>query len=492
MKKRFRKLISFITIFFIFLYNFLFKLPSLTSKLDSANLTNASVTLSNARLSYRAGVATGAANSSVVTIDSSGNADNNTNHLFPNDVVCFAGANLDGCYQQKTYTVANIIDSTNFNFSPSLGGTALGANDYVIASQSAVHTITFTTVNEIPANGDILITIPAVDLNGKTNDGFPDTASSVSTNGFDLNGLTTANISISSSGCANNWTVAAVNAGTATTDHTIRIDRSVNNCPASSTITVTIGDANKKLINPAPILTGHTQGTADVYTINIKTRDGSDNTLDESNVKVAVNEGVLVSATVDETLSMTIAGVSSSTSACGQTTDVTTTATSVPWGIIANFGAFQEAAQTVTVSTNASSGYSVKIEENDQMGKDGKICTGSTAGEADQCIQDTTCDSSCNETTSDEWTSTSKYGLGYSLANVSGTDASFTYNESGRTFSAKQIADQEASETKQTIMSSTSPVASSQVYVCYRLNVSATQPAGYYFNVVRYTASASF
>ncbi|MCS6956304.1 MAG: hypothetical protein NZM02_00450 [Patescibacteria group bacterium] len=486
-----KKTIVFFIIFHVFLYNFLFTLP-LKSNLDSANLTNASVTLSNARLSFRAGVATGAANSSIVTIDSSGNADNNTNHLFPNDTVCFAGANLDGCYEQKTYTVANIINSTNFNFSPSLGGTALGTNDYVIATQSAIHTINFTLTNEIPANGDILVTIPAVDLTGKTNDGFPDTASSVSTNGFDLNGLGTTNISVSSSGCNNNWTVATVTAGDATNDHRIRIDRNTNSCTAGSTITVTIGDANKKLINPAPILTGHTQGVADIYTINVKTRDGSDNTLDESNIKVAVNEGVLVSAKVEETLSMTIAGVNSSTTACGQTTDITTTATSIPWGVIANFGSFQEAAQTVTVSTNASSGYNVKIEENDQMGKDGKVCTGANAGESVQCIQDTTCNSSCSESTSDDWTSTSKYGLGYSLANISGTNASFLYNESGRIFSSKQLADQEAGETKQIIMSSTAPVASSQIYVCYRLNISATQPAGYYYNVVRYTASASF
>ncbi|MCX7956121.1 MAG: hypothetical protein N2593_03425 [Patescibacteria group bacterium] len=492
MNKKIKKIFSFFFIFILFLYNFLFKLPSLNYKLESANLINASVTLSNSRLSYRAGVATGAANSSTITIDSSGNADNNTNHLFPNDVVCFAGGNLDGCYQQKTYTVANIIDSTNFNFSPSLGGTALGANDYVIASQSAIHTINFTLTNEVPANGDILITIPAVDLTGKTNDGFPDTASSITTNGFDLNGLTTTNISISSSGCPNNWTVAAVNAGNASNDHTIRIDRSINNCPASSTITITVGDNNKKLINPAPVLTGHTQGVADIYTINIKTRDGSDNTLDESNVKIAVNEGVLVSANIQETLSMTIAGVPASTNACGQTTDVTTTATAIPWGIIANFGSFQEAAQTVTVSTNASSGYNVKIEENDQMGKDGKVCTGPSAGESIQCIQDTTCNSSCSESTSDDWTNTSKYGLGYSLANISGTNASFLYNESSRTFSSKQLPDQEASETKQIIMSSTTPVASSQIYVCYRLNISATQPAGYYFNIVKYTASASF
>ncbi|MCS7093156.1 MAG: hypothetical protein NZL96_01850 [Patescibacteria group bacterium] len=490
-ERKLRKLISFLIIFTILFYHYLFTLPLKWSRIDSATLLNASITLSNSRLSYRAGVDTGAANSSVVTIDSSGNPDNNTNHLFPNDVVCFAGPNLDGCYEQKTYTVANIINSTTFNFSPPLGTNPLGSNDLIIASQSATHTLTFTTVNAIPANGDILITIPAVNIAGKTNDGFPDTNNSIASNGFDLNGLAASNVSISSTGCANNWTIAAVTPGTATTDHTIRIDRTTNSCGPSSTITITIGDNNKKLINPAPILTGHTQGVADIYTINVQTRDGSDNIIDQADIKVAVIEGVLVSATVEETLTLTVAGVNTNTTACGQTTDVTTTATSVPWGLITNFGAFQEAAQTVTVSTNASSGYTVTVEENDQMGRNGITCTGANAGEANQCIQDTTCNTNCT-TTSDEWTNTSKYGLGFSLANISGTNASFVFNESGRTFSTKQFPDQEANEPKEIIMSANGPVASAQVYVCYRLNVSATQPAGYYFNVIKYTASAKF
>lgn len=490
MKKFSCKLLVFFLIFLQASIIYLYKIPQLTPGLDTAGFTNASDTLSNGRLSYRAGVTTGAASSSLVTIDASGNADNNTNHLFPKDSVCFSGSLLNGCASQAIYSVANIIDSTNFNFTPPLGG-ALSANDYVIASQSATHTIVFTTASVVPVDGDIYITIPALDTTGKTNDYFPDTAASIATNGFDLGGVTTTNITVGSSGCANNWTVASVTAGTASADHLIQINRSTNSCAAGSTITVTIGDGTKKMINPAPI-TGHTQGASDVYTINIKTRDGSDYTLDQSNVKVAVIEGVLVSATVQETLSVTVAGVASSTSVCGLTTDVTTTATSVPWGIISNFAAFQEAAQTVTVSTNADAGYVVKAEENDQMGKDAVTCTGASAGESVNCIQDTTCNTSCSESASDEWTTTTKYGLGYSLANVSGTDASFLYNESSRTFSAKQFADQEVPETKQTIMSNAGQVASSQIYLCYRLNISVTQPAGYYNNKVQLTATATF
>ena len=57
---------------------------------------------------------------------------------------------------------------------------------------------------------------------------------------------------------------------------------------------------------------------------------------------------------------------------------------------------------------------------------------------------------------------------------------------------SKQFPDQEVPETKQTIASYASPVSADQVYVCYRIDVSGTQPAGYYFNKVRYTATAIF
>ncbi len=491
MKKIFYQLTFIFFLFFQSFYLFFLRLPQIFT-VEGATLLNASDTLSNSRLSYRAGVATGAANGSVVTIDSSGNADNNTNHLFPNDNVCFAGPNLDGCYQQTNYTVASIINTTTFNISPPLASTPLGVNDYVIASQSAIHSIQFTLINTIPANGNILITIPAIDITGQTNDCFPDTNSTIASNGFDLCGLGTTNIAISSSGCNNNWTVAAVTAGDATNDHTIRIDRNTNSCAAGSTITVTVGDTNRRLINPAPITSSHAQGVADIYTINVRTRDGGNNTLDQANIRTAVIEGVLVSANIEETLSLTIAGESAGIAACGQTTDVTTYPYAVPWGTIANFGAFQEASQLITVSTNAVSGYTVRIDENDQMGRNGNVCTGANAGEAQNCIRDTTCNTSCSESTSDDWTSTTSYGFGYSLQNVSGSDAIFLYNESSRTFSARQIPDLEAGETAQTIMSRNTPAASSQVRVCYRLNISTTQPAGYYFNKVRFTASATF
>ncbi len=127
------------------------------------------------------------------------------------------------------------------------------------------------------------------------------------------------------------------------------------------------------------------------------------------------------------------------------------------------------------------------------MGKDGVTCTGATAGESVSCIKDTTGDSGlATSATSADWATASNNGFGFALANSSGTDANFLYNESSRTFSARQHADQEASETKGTIMSASAPVSGSAVNVCYRISVSGTQPAGYYFNKVKYTATPVF
>lgn len=213
----------------------------------------------------------------------------------------------------------------------------------------------------------------------------------------------------------------------------------------------------------------------------------------------------MISATVDETLSLTVAGVSANSgSYCGVTRTASspdTTATSVPWGTISPtyLAATHNTNHVLTVSTNSTGGYKVYVEENDQMGKDGIACSGASAGEANDCVQDTVCDGTgCTHQTYRDWGSdpSSYPGLGYSLENVSGTDATFEFDTSAGTFNAKQFADQEASESRSAanahIMTNSGPVDSSSVNVCYRIDITATQPAGYYYNKVIYTAVPTF
>jgi hypothetical protein len=213
--------------------------------------------------------------------------------------------------------------------------------------------------------------------------------------------------------------------------------------------------------------------------------------------RAAVDEAVLISTTVDASLSFIVAGLTSGTY-CGNST-ITTTATSVPWGHLST-NTFYYAAQQLTVSTNSSSGYAVTVQENDQMGKNGNVCTGTAPSAGNftfgtgTCIRDTTCGASaCSQTTSADWTDATNYpGLGYSEASQSGSDAVFFYNEMGRSFSSKVFPDIQGGESAQTVMSDPTTTSGNSIYVCYRISVPGTQPAGYYYNIAKYTATAIF
>lgn len=470
----------------------------------AANFTTAKASPVNSRFSYKAGVASGTTGTSVVTIDASGNADNTTSHLFPGDEVCFTDVLQNGCLGNKTYTVANIASGdVTFNLTTPLTDTLL-ADGYVIATQSGVITLTFTTGDVIPIGGDLYITIPTVDTTGKTNDAIPDTGTTISVNGFDQGKIVAGDITAPSANCTQ-WDTVVVTSGDASNDLRIQIPKITATCAAGSALTVILGGTNK-LVNPAPATTSHTRGVADAYQINIKSRDGSGNTIDSSDVTISPVDGVFVSATVDETLALTIAQIQTDAgSYCGVTRTANspdTTATSVPWGTISStyLAATHNTNQQITVSTNASGGYSLYIEENDQMGKEGNTCTGTTpsAGNytftAGTCIRDSVCQSSnCSESTETDWTDMATYvGLGFSMEDTSGTDATFEFDDTA-TFKARQIADvTEGAETRAAIMTNAGPVAGSSAYICYRIAITGLQPAGYYYNKIRFTAIPIF
>ncbi|MFH1561114.1 MAG: hypothetical protein ABID04_00855, partial [Patescibacteria group bacterium] len=169
---------------------------------------------------------------------------------------------------------------------------------------------------------------------------------------------------------------------------------------------------------------------------------------------------------------------------------VTTTATTVPFGSV-SITNFTDAAQNLTVSTNADGGYSVTAFESDQL----RVITSTGLGTND--IDDTLGDTGdCSESDYDEWSTTGTKGFGYSLENSDAAVIPFEYTtaDSGctGTFCAKQFADNNAVETSQEIFSSTTVADSENAYVCYRVIVSATQEAGTYTNAVTYIASATF
>ena len=438
--------------------------------LDSANLTNAKDTLETSRLSFHG--ANGEAlteNSTVITIATTGYPSTSTANLFPGDTIVYLGSS-------NSYTVDQIISSTQFTVTTGLASADTDANDEFVVKRTASHTINFTTASAI-ADGAIRIRVKAGASNN--NDGNPDQ------DGWDFNSISDSDVTCPAD-VAGYYDFVS---GTATVS-------GGTGCPAGyhcfecrysgpgkkgQALSITIGGGTK-LINPAPA-SGHTEGTADTYSILMENLDSDDNIIDSTTAKVAVIEAVRVTATVNSILNFSISGLGVGTTACGVSTNVTTTATTVPLGAL-SIGSFTNAAQQLEVSTNADNGYAVTAIENDQLSRvdDSSVEIPDEPGDA----------GAATESTSDEWASTSTKGFGYSLQNIDANSVAFSYNESGRTFSARQFAADADSESPQTIFSSTTVADGEDVYVCYRAIVSATQEAGVYWNAITYRATATF
>jgi len=104
-------------------------------------------------------------------------------------------------------------------------------------------------------------------------------------------------------------------------------------------------------------------------------------------------------------------------------------------------------------------------------------------------IPDTTCDSgTCSETTSAEWSQNTTYGFGYRCDDITGTEC-----DSGFTTANyyKQFANLEELETLQSVMSGANVGKDFETQITYKVNVSSTQAAGLYQNLVTYIATPS-
>jgi len=238
------------------------------------------------------------------------------------------------------------------------------------------------------------------------------------------------------------------------------------------------------MIAPAPSA-GRAANTADTYSYIVKnftntSNPNSDLPTDNATGKIAVIEPVRVTATVDPSITFKIEGTTAG-SHCSLTTDVNTTATAVPFGILA-LNTFRSAAQKLTVSTNAVSGYAVTAIENNAM---------SNLAVSPTYIVDTTCDSGtpCTHTASGAWaTPTGNSGMGYTVAVVSGTTPTIAPTAPAY----QHFPNSAATEAPFQIMSNTTTSDTHVVDVCYKIAVGATQAAGDYENQVTYTATASF
>lgn len=135
---------------------------------------------------------------------------------------------------------------------------------------------------------------------------------------------------------------------------------------------------------------------------------------------------------------------------------------------------------TLTISNGSAFGYTVTAFENHQL----------LSPSTGQVIPDTTCDNGlCTENTSAAWTSTLTYGFGYRCDDVVDTDCSSDFNNA--TY-FKQFADLSANETPGTVMTGTNVGRTKEADITYKVNISGTQVAGQYSNVITYIATPTF
>ncbi|MBU2542947.1 hypothetical protein KJ707_00040 [Patescibacteria group bacterium] len=470
----------------------------------AVSLTSVSATLSNPRLSFRGALTSGnTTGSSIVIINTTANSYPSTSsaQLVEGDVLRIGSAGGLG-----SYTMASTSSLSTFSITTGLSAGHADVGDDVISSQSAAQTVRFTTANAI-ANGRFRILVPALVNDAASSDGIPDGGF------FDL-GASAPTVTCPSNANATYdfFSVAQGNNGDATASaQTINgLDYHVFECAYSGTGAVGTpfdGTTNgaitvTSLINPAPV-TNHTTGVADKHNIIVQHLNSSLVVQDTTTVGIGVIEAVKVTASVPAQITFKIIGVAKATTACGVSTNVMTTAATVPFGDVP-LDVFTNAAQTLTVSTNAVNGYSVTTIANDQLGRNGGACAGDpTATGNTSCIPDSRGDNTTmSHTAFDKWDANATKGFAYSLFDSdnsinNGSAEAFNYNIgsgscTGASYCAKQFADTEGSQVAQQIFGSNTVADNENLFVCYRVIPATVTAAGNYENFITYTATATF
>jgi hypothetical protein len=199
--------------------------------------------------------------------------------------------------------------------------------------------------------------------------------------------------------------------------------------------------------------------------------DQSCSSLNESiTVQFIYTEGQQVSLTVDPSFSFTVAGVASAATVNSETTTVTSTSTTVPFGLVTTADN-EVAAQDLEIGTNAQNGYFIYMRQTAAL-------TNGTSDTIDAVSVDTACSYAAPDTFS-----------------TPGTEAfGFTTNDADVS-SGNYIANNwcDVTGTNQVVGTNTAPPAGTDtVRVGYQVGVSAATEPGTYSNTIIYTATPTY
>lgn len=257
--------------------------------------------------------------------------------------------------------VATLVASALVLWSIGLYSTAQAANLTTISDTlsdsdvSAVsnHTIGFTVPAGSPgviAGGTITVTFPA---------------------GFNMGSVAFGDIDFSIN--AGNQTLAAAPSGATwgavVAGQVLTLTSGTGVVAASDVIEIKIGT------NAAGGANQITNPTAGSYELVVTA-----GAADTGRTRVAILDNVLVTAVVQTTFNFTVSGLATSTAVNGDTTTGSTTATTIPFGVL-NAGVPKILAQQLNVATNAINGFSVTVEtDGDLQSATGAVIDGFTDG----------------------------------------------------------------------------------------------------------------
>jgi hypothetical protein len=238
-------------------------------------------------------------------------------------------------------------------------------------------------------------------------------------------------------------------------------------------------------------------GSANAYQIDLAGTIGSNDT---GTAMVAITPGVTVSVTVDESLTLAIAEESDANCSANipgtdHSDDAAHTDTVIDFGTVSTGNAFHHSCHLVTVSTNASQGYTTTVTKS-------QLLTNPTP----TTIADGSCEASCSATVTDTWTTTTQNGFGYCLEDVGSFNAAKTIDasddsETGTTdwVDGAQCDDATpefklypTTATTEPVMKSYSAVSGDQIRMGATLNVPGSQEAGAYTTTLTFVTTPLF
>lgn len=182
------------------------------------------------------------------------------------------------------------------------------------------------------------------------------------------------------------------------------------------------------------------------------------------------DESTTVTATVPSSLTFNVTGITAG-NACansGGNASVTTTASTIPFGTYTG-AQTKIACQTLIVSTNATDGYVVTVQQNQDL--------------------------TSNSDTIAKFSGTYALPTTWSSPPGSGINSYFGFTTDDSDYSAFQIAKYAkfgANNTPYNVATGTQPVVNATNVISYQLETNALQEAGTYSNTIMYIATATF